>query len=205
MACEPVASSSGANEPALCRKLALSDTMILLVGTAVWLAMGAHLGGLLSAMLVGLGRDVAANLSHVFIHWSIFWNAIHFHFVNSVSYFMQLSFTFLLSMTPAFFVVRLKRPRPGVSKLLGQPGMVAAVAMIFGLLWVTGSLYRLFPELNTMTTAPIAVGGSVALAWILLVLSRNWRPERGWIDRMGRFLGYAAIVNALVAALMVSI
>jgi hypothetical protein len=27
------------------------------------------------------------------------------------------------------------------------------------------------------------------LAWVLLVATRKWNPEPGWIDRLGRILG----------------
>ena len=30
---------------------------------------------------------------------------------------------------------------------------------------------------------------AVAGAWLVLVVSGRWRPERGWIDRFGRVLG----------------
>jgi hypothetical protein len=53
---------------------------------------------------------------------------------------------------------------------------------------VFGRLY------DAMVTA-IAVGGTVALAWTVLALSRRWESEPGWVDRTGRLLGAAAIVN----------
>jgi hypothetical protein len=61
----------------------------------------------------------------------------------------------------------------------------------------------LFPDkVDSMTAAPIAVGGAVAVGWIALALSRRWKPEAGWVDRIGRALGCAAI-GAAVLSLMV--
>jgi hypothetical protein len=40
--------------------------------------------------------------------------------------------------------------------------------------------------LNTMAMIGVAVGSS----WVLLLVSGRWRPERSWIDRAGRVLGW---------------
>jgi len=39
---------------------------------------------------------------------------------------------------------------------------------------------------NTMAM----IGVAVASSWVLLLVSRQWRPERSWIDRAGRALGW---------------
>jgi hypothetical protein len=44
-----------------------------------------------------------------------------------------------------------------------------------------------------------AVGGTVAVAWVLLALSRQWTAEPSWLDRMGRLIGALAIVAGLLA------
>ncbi len=48
-------------------------------------------------------------------------------------------------------------------------------------------------KVDSMTAAPIAVGGAVAVGWIALALSRRWKHEAGWVERIGRALGCAAI------------
>ena len=40
--------------------------------------------------------------------------------------------------------------------------------------------------LNTMGM----IGTAIAASWILLLVSGQWRPERSWIDRAGRVLGW---------------
>jgi hypothetical protein len=71
--------------------------------------------------------------------------------------------------------------------------------MVFGLFWGTGCLIYLFPDkVDSTTAAPAAIGGAVALSWVVLALSRLWEPEQGWVDRVGRFLGCAAIGTALL-------
>lgn len=40
--------------------------------------------------------------------------------------------------------------------------------------------------LDTMAT----IGAAVAASWTFLFVSGEWRPERSWIDRAGRVLGW---------------
>jgi hypothetical protein len=58
-----------------------------------------------------------------------------------------------------------------------------------------------FGRLIDGTVTPIAVGGTVTLAWTFLVLGRKWETEPSWLDRMGRVLGASAIVVGLIAFL----
>jgi hypothetical protein len=61
----------------------------------------------------------------------------------------------------------------------------------------------LFPDkVDSMTAAPIAVGCAVGMGWGALALSRRWKPEPGWVDRVGRVLGYAAIATVLLGLLV---
>jgi hypothetical protein len=102
----------------------------------------------------------------------------------------------------ATIVIRLLRPRPRLIRL--QPGFVACVAVMIslppGLAWLATILHRpgfqrpeSFEQAWTITTywTETAVVG----AWLALHLSRKWRPEPSWIDRMGRALGFYWIVR----------
>lgn len=183
-----------------CRAFRLSDAMVLLAGVALALAAGAHLLLLLADMLSHLCREVAARRADLFEHWPLFWGATQYYVRNTLSYGFQASEMFIVGMTPAFFVLRLRRPRPAPRALLCQPGTVAGLAIVFGLLWGTGGLLLLFPSgIDSMTAAPIAIASTVALGWGFLGLSRMWTPEAGWIDLMGRVLGCAAIGAGLLA------
>ena len=44
-------------------------------------------------------------------------------------------------------------------------------------------------------------GCTVAAIWLLLVLSGRWRPERSWIDRLGRLLGVVWIAVAIAVSI----
>ncbi len=53
-------------------------------------------------------------------------------------------------------------------------------------------------------------GWGVAAAWIALAFNGRWRPERSWIDRLGRglgvfWLGSALIVTDLMNAIVLNL
>jgi hypothetical protein len=102
----------------------------------------------------------------------------------------------------ATIAIRLRRPRPRLIRY--QPGFVACVAVMVsllpGLAWILTIRHRpgfqkpgSFEQVWAITThwTETAVVG----AWIALLLSRKWRPEPSWIDRMGRGLGFYWIIQ----------
>jgi hypothetical protein len=83
--------------------------------------------------------------------------------------------------------------------MLRQRGTVAGLAVTFGYFWVFGWLDRLLlGRMNYQCGTAVAVGGTVAIAWAFLTLSRQWATEPSWVDRMGRFIGAAAIADGLL-------
>jgi hypothetical protein len=69
----------------------------------------------------------------------------------------------------------------------------------FGFFWVTGWLHRLFfGTINFQCATAVAIGGTVAVAWTVLALSRNWESEASWVDRLGRVIGVSAIAVGLL-------
>src|SRR5262249_33861498 len=141
--------------PAHCRGFRLSDAMVLVAGAALALAGGAHLLVLLADALVRLCGAAAAHRDDLPEHWPVFWAATRGDRRNPLWSGFQVAGTALLGLTPAFLVLRLRRPRPPLRALLRQPGAVAGLAMVLGLLWGTGLLLSLFPErVDSMTAAP---------------------------------------------------
>ena len=91
-----------------------------------------------------------------------------------------------------------------------QPRPLALIWVVGIVLWLLASvicvllnreleaMYLYFPTL----TGPL-VGALVTGVWLAQCLGRRWRPEAGWIDRLGRGLGFAWIVSfAIVWCLM---
>ena len=146
-----------------------------------------------------LGAAAARHRGDLLSSGMMFWRATHDHLRNTLWYGFQAAESFLVGMTPAFFVLRLKRPRSPLRVVLWNSGTVAGLAIVFGFFWVTGQLFLWFPERLRFETAPaIAVGGTVAFVWEVMAIFRRWVAEPSWADRVGRLLGVTAIGTALV-------
>ena len=68
---------------------------------------------------------------------------------------------------------------------------------------VIGSIepFGCFGVLVTSFTSPCGI--AVAAVWLVLALSGRWRPEKSWIDRLGRMLGVTWIAISFLTALPV--
>lgn len=201
MTSEAVNSAIPVATPALARKFGVADAMILVAGLSLALAGGLKLFLFLGEQFYLLCRTIADYYSPFFAtRPGFWWTRVAMIWSSVLFYGVRVFEFFLLGMAPAFLLVRLRPPRPPVRGLLRQPGTVAGLAIVFGQVWVTGWLHRLFfGRLTDPTVTAVAVGGTVMLAWALLALSRKWEAEPGWVDRLGRLLGFGAIVAGAVA------
>jgi hypothetical protein len=183
------------------RKFGVADAMILVAGLGLALGVGLRLLIELGHAVYYFWQTIAAYGSPFYANRPKFWRAwVAISWSSVMFYGLRVFEIFLVSMTPAFLLVRLRRPRPPIVALLRQPGTVAGLAMSFGQLYVTGWLHLLFfGRLLDSTVTAISVGATVAVAWTLLALSRKWKGEPGWVDRMGRLLGAAAIVVGAIS------
>ena len=104
---------------------------------------------------------------------------------------------FLFFLLPAFLIVRLRRPRPALRSLIGQPGFVACAAPVVIVLatmplallpleGLAGQVIEIVVQVLLVVAAP--------LAWVFLIVTRRWNSEPRWIDRLGRILGALGIV-----------
>src|SRR5262245_31292631 len=122
------------------RTFRISDAMALIAGMALVLAAGSHIIALWADMVGRLVREVVAHREALPGHWPLFWGATHDSFRNTLWYGFQLAESVVFVMTPVFFYLRLRRPRPPLRDMVRQPGVVAGLAMVFGLFWGTGAL-----------------------------------------------------------------
>jgi hypothetical protein len=61
-------------------------------------------------------------------------------------------------------------------------------------------LWRNFGRIwNLLETVTYLAGPAVIVAWAVLIYGRNWRPEAGWIDRMGTALGAWWVADYVVS------
>jgi hypothetical protein len=91
----------------------------------------------------------------------------------------------------AFCVAAVETPRMLVTS---WPNEFQHPPEFFQLHWLDWWLFTWF-------TLPKRAGESVALIWLVLVLSGRWTAERGWLDRLGRLLGLCWIGMALLMVL----
>ncbi len=117
-------------------------------------------------------------------------------------------YSLLLAASLALLIIRLRSPRPRLSHLFCQPGFVACFTAVFLAGWaflnlglsllVTYGISRWTDEqtinmlLNTIIYSK--PHSSIILVWLILALSRRWRPERTWIDRLGIAIGILYIL-----------
>jgi hypothetical protein len=168
-----------------CRPFLVLDGMILIAGLAVAMSV-ARAGG---------GPNVRRG------DWS----------VARVRAFVQgPAALFAAAMAPSVIAVRLRGPRPSRSRLMCQPGAVAACVVVVGvsvgaLAWAVSGSRPPPPPLRTSFT-PLGlywrtyrelISPAVVGAWLSLWLGGRWRPERGWIDGLGRLLGGFWVANLL--------
>jgi hypothetical protein len=115
--------------------------------------------------------------------------------------FFALSFKYLVvTLTPTYMILRLRRPRPPVWDLCWQPGMLTSlivlsyhVILLFCFLVshvihsiLNVSLNPLFGDRPEFHYLP---GFLVACGWVVAKLTVHFRPEPGWIEWLGRSLG----------------
>jgi hypothetical protein len=143
--------------------------------------------------------------------WPKSWGTVE----DSYTFFNQIRWTsysfsfFFAAWSLAWLLLRLRRPRPRLRRLMRQPGMVActASAVVLGIrlinhLSIAGLIachyggadaWGYLDDITTqdeMPFVPSQIGCAVAAAWAVQALGGCWRPERSWIDRMGRVLGW---------------
>ena len=97
----------------------------------------------------------------------------------------------------AHILIRLRRPRPSLSRLIFQPGFAATTSIVLGMsycVYLRSMDYVLFRSWTL-----VCFCGIVPVIWLILRLSGRRESEPGWIDRLGRALGWAWIAVLIPA------
>jgi hypothetical protein len=110
--------------------------------------------------------------------------------VQSRSYYLM---PLIVTLSVTVLMIRLRPPRPRLSRLMRQPGIVAMVAVsTMAAVW--------FPFLTMLTIQkyfdPMSIqffysamatsfATAVASCWITLLVGGRWRADPGWCDRLG--------------------
>lgn len=108
-------------------------------------------------------------------------------------------------------------PRPSSRRRLwSQPGVlacliIAIVTTLTCLIALAGAFSGGEPLENVSFWLiycrwPLALPGPcIATAWVTLFLTGRWRPERSWIDRMGRLFGWIALIGSTCFIVMLEL
>jgi hypothetical protein len=120
---------------------------------------------------------------------------IRYRVAYVIQYVHDLTLPCVAMLSIAAVVLRLRRPRPGLVEMVGQPGCLACGAGVFGMGCVgLMALTRPFgPMFNLFFSLSLFNGSTVGVAWFGWWINRRWKAEPGWIDRLGRVLGVAWI------------
>jgi hypothetical protein len=201
MSSETVTRPDAASDSKRRRDFGVSDAMALVAGAALAIWGGSKLVVRLVEQAIGLCRTIMHYNTAFYSRRPELWRQeVVVKWSTVLWYAFQVFEVLVLSLTLTFLLIRLRRPRPPLRGMLRQPGTVAGLAVTFGYFWVTGWLHRLFfGRIIDQCAIAVAVGGTVAVAWLLLAMSRQWAAEPSWVDRMGRLIGAAAIAVGLLA------
>ncbi len=111
--------------------------------------------------------------------------------------------------------LRLIRPRPRVHRLVLQPGAATTITATLGLLIGTADFglntlwwwllkgeatpWRrvAFHSMEYLFEASSRIAVGLAAVGTIMLLCRRFRPERSWIDRTGRVLGFLWLALAV--------
>jgi hypothetical protein len=198
---ESVSPPDLATEPTAIRNFGVSDAMFLIAGIALAISGGSKLVGALAGQGIALCRTIVAYNSAFYVARPQVWrDEIEMRWSTVLWYGFRVLEVLVFSLTPPFLLVRLRRPRPSFRAMIRQPGTVAGLAVTFGYFWVRGWVDRFFPgRINFDCVTGMAVGTTVAVTWALLALSRQWKTEPSWVERMGKLIGITAIAAGLLA------
>ena len=156
-----------------CRPFTLLDAMILTAVAAVWMALMRPRWNQFQMMWTGI-RTIPTWQSYIGIAQSG----------------LALS---LWLVTMAYLVMRLLRPRPRVSDLIRQPGMLFLGLMIgFGIvLMLLSTLVPLVPWTN------VIIGLALGIAWLAACRRYRAYAELGWIEGTGRLVGVGWVATTM--------
>jgi hypothetical protein len=166
-------------EPARqCRRFGLLDAMILIAATAQSLAFARTSYNMVFDH--GFGQVFSMSRQHVRIAF--------------LAAPIGVLTVFLDTWIPSYLLLRLRQPRPTLRQIAFQPGVVACESLF--LMWIATASERLVFSWLPALASTVAFTLAIPVGWTILASTGGWRPEVGWIERLGRFLGVCWIVRS---------
>ena len=175
------------------RKFTLVDAMLLIMWSAIGIALVRAILPNISAIIMSILADLAHPPKQGESATSDAWKVA-----------LLAGSPLLAAWTVALLLARLGRPRPHLRRVLRQPGAVACavatLAMAVDATWIIPIWVRKAPLMAAYSfVCHVDVGFAVLGSWAVLVLSGRCRPEPSWIDRAGRIIGAIWIGAAVLS------
>ncbi len=183
--------------PERCRRFNLGDAMILIAAGAIGLAQA-------RVAIEFMWRDLATIKVPRLDSW-VAWQGFLFGanqlLVNATHFGTAILLTFLIWLILAVLIIRLRRPRPPARSLFRQLGFAACAWPV--LAFAVGFPISLLPlPPVVMGIVAILVLAAAPTSWFLLIASRTWQGEPGWIDRLGRIVGAGLMVSSFALVIL---
>jgi hypothetical protein len=196
--------SEDAMQPGSCRRANLGDAMILIIAAALAMAITKQVDAHPHFILIGQ-VEIGANDSQA---------------MGATLWIAKWISPWLFTMAGALLVIRFRQPRTRFRRIWRQPGAVASILGIVGLIFVAlvslgvPPLYnfmltlRGIPDTNTNPPRELAsIVGEATLysgtlifgSWLTLALAGRFRREPGWIDGLGIVVGSCWITAHLIS------
>jgi hypothetical protein len=192
----------------LVRRFGIADGLILVAATAF---------GLAASRFVFASREARAQISNVSdllrrapSGWTVS------DVLECIAIAGVLLSPCLMTWTPACLILRGRGPRPIRRRLRWPPGTLACVVAT-GTVLLSGAIIAAIGgyKLRTgrshdawtvyvvlLVSASIQASAAVPWCWATLWLCGRWRPERSWLDRLGRLLGVTWIALGMFCWLL---
>lgn len=171
--------------------------MIFVAAGAVWLSIARF-------AIQFLWRDLASvqvPSLETWADWRRFLFGTNQLALNATRFGNLILLNLLMCLIVAVAVARLRRPRPPIRELFRQPGFVACVSPFPAMLCCLVLSFAGLPQVVYSTI----LGSAAPLSWVVLIVTRKWRAEPGWIDRLGRIVGVAFMVSSIAHLIFVSL
>jgi F0F1-type ATP synthase membrane subunit a len=213
-ATSPAAEPSNSKLSAPLRRFRLLDAMILVAATAVacvlMVGMERASDGAISWSAVPELFTDYAHQPEITIDNHIYWTDVCLG--TGVLLFL-LTLPFFVVYTLVLIPVRLLSPRPRLRRLADQPGFRVAVAFGLSILFLV--IYAIIPVMFKgwgfwaevapdpsvcLIAIPAFPGLAISASWLSSLIGVRWRPERSWVDRLGRILGVYWIAQSIAWA-----
>lgn len=178
------------------RRFTLRDTMVLVVATALGLALARWPYARLRETSTYLPTAIASPQPPATLQNESLVRAI----IGTATQLSTLFYPSVMTFSVAILILSLAQPRPRLRQVFRQPGVAACAAAVLACfvsfllltsdtIWARNKSVFSAVGVNYWLSSSRSAGFAVVGAWIVLALGGRWQSGRSWIDHTGRALG----------------